>query len=583
MMKNQEKRLIFYDFEVFEEDFLVVFIDYATRKRMVIVNDREKLIKFYQKAKDFIFVGFNSRNYDSTIFKAIILGLNPHRVSVDLIEKGKKPYQVLPKEHKNIQLYNYDVSDGFRSLKQLEAFMGDSIEESSVPFDIKRKLTQEEIEETIKYCTHDVNETIKVFEYKRKLNGDFDAEMGLIELYNLDMNYISKTKTQLSSIILKAKKPLEKRTDDYDIFVPKCLNLKKYKYIEDWFLSDEFKNDKAKLKTEVWGMKCVFGGGGGHGSIEKEIVEGIIMSSDVASLYPSIMIQFDLLSRNVQNPKDFEDIRNLRVEYKRNKNPLQSSLKLILNSTYGGGKDQYNQLYDFRNATLVCVFGQLLMLQLMENLENEFGDNARIIDFNTDGIMVLLNDENQIPVYNKIIEDWEKTTKLEMETEIKEKIIKCNVNNYILIGGGKIKSKGTVVKKTTPIDNDMSIINEAVREYYVNGTPLEETIYNCDELIKFQKVYKITSNYKYAIHNNEPLPNKVNRVFASKDENDTPIYKLKKDKDKADLFAGSPEHCFIDNTDIHDKVIPEKLDRDWYVKQCINELKKFTKEEYILK
>ena len=68
-MKNQEKRLIFYDFEVFEEDFLVVFIEYATRKRMVIVNDREKLIKFYQKAKDFIFVGFNSRNYDSTIFK----------------------------------------------------------------------------------------------------------------------------------------------------------------------------------------------------------------------------------------------------------------------------------------------------------------------------------------------------------------------------------------------------------------------------------------------------------------------------------------------------------------------------------
>ena len=576
----KEKRLIFYDFEVFKEDWLVVFIDYNSKKKLVIVNDRNKLTNFYLAAKDCIFVGFNSRNYDSTIFKAIILGLNPHRVSVDLVERGKKQYQVLPREHKNIQLYNYDIADGFKSLKQYEAFMGDSIEESSIPFDIQRKLTPDEIKETIKYCTHDVEETIKVFEYKRKLNGDFDAEMGLIKLYNLDMEYINKTKTQLASIVLKAKKPSEPRNDDFDIYVPDCLTLNKYKYIEEWFLSDEFKTGNAKLKTDVWNMKCVFGMGGVHGSIEKEIVEGIIMTSDVASLYPSIMIQYNLLSRNVANPKDFEDIRDLRVRYKHEKNPLQASLKLTLNSTYGGAKDQYNQLYDFRNATLVCVFGQLLMVQLIEDLENVFGDKARIIDVNTDGIMVLLQDESQIEVYNQVIKEWELKTRLEMETEIKDKIIKNNVNNYILIGDGKVKSKGSVVKKNTPIDNDLSIINDAVREYYVNGTPLEDTIYNCNDLTKFQKVYKTTSNYVYAVHGTTPVHTKVNRVFASKDTNDGAFYKLKKDKETPDKFANTPDHVFIDNGDIKNKPIPDKLDREWYIQQCINEIKKFTKEIY---
>mgnify|MGYP005984719267 CR=1 FL=1 len=45
------------------------------------------------------------------------------------------------------------------SLKQLEAFMGHDIRETTVPFDIDRKLT----EEVVFYCRHDVHETMEVF------------------------------------------------------------------------------------------------------------------------------------------------------------------------------------------------------------------------------------------------------------------------------------------------------------------------------------------------------------------------------------------------------------------------------------
>ena len=62
---------------------------------------------------------------------------------------------------------NYDTVVGFRSLKELEAFMGHDIKESSVPFDIERPLTQAEIEETKRYCEHDVMECFEVFRKER--------------------------------------------------------------------------------------------------------------------------------------------------------------------------------------------------------------------------------------------------------------------------------------------------------------------------------------------------------------------------------------------------------------------------------
>ena len=116
--------------------------------------------------------------------------------------------------------------------------------------------------------------------------------------------------------------------------------------------------------------------------------------------------------------------------------------------------------------------------------------------------------------------------------------------------------------------------------HLINGTPFEEYIANENRLIEYQKIYKLGLNYKCAIHNGQEYTHKVYRCFASKDEIDTPIMKLKKDKDKPDKYAGTPDHVFIDNGNIQDKLIPEKLDKEWYINRCISEYKKFTGKEY---
>ena len=54
--------------------------------------------------------------------------------------------------------------------------------------------------------------------------------------------------------------------------------------------------------------------------------------SDVASLYPSIMIEYGFLSRNVPQPERFKQIRDKRMELKRAKNPMQKPYKIVLSN-----------------------------------------------------------------------------------------------------------------------------------------------------------------------------------------------------------------------------------------------------------
>ena len=187
------KIVLFYDFEVFKYDWLVVVMDMTAKKEHVIVNDAQALEALYQQNVKDIWVGFNSRHYDQYIFKGILCGFDPKRINDFIILKGNPGWK-FSSMLRQIPLNNYDVMQNTdRGLKSFEGFMGNDIRESSVPFDIERKLTPEEIEETVKYCRHDVQQTIEVF-LKRK--GDFEAHLGLVKLAcqggALDLSLIGK-------------------------------------------------------------------------------------------------------------------------------------------------------------------------------------------------------------------------------------------------------------------------------------------------------------------------------------------------------------------------------------------------------
>ena len=194
--------MLFYDFEVFKYDWLVVLKNPETHTTTKIHNDEHKLREYYEKNKNDIWVGYNSRGYDQFILKAILCGFNPKKMSDWIIVKGNSGWQFNSMMKKEFPLLNYDVMTTMHSLKQLEGYMGNNIHETSVPFDIDRPLTKPEIEETFGYCEDDVDNLIEVFIERID---DFNSAMDLIKTFNLNISNISKTKAQMSALILECE------------------------------------------------------------------------------------------------------------------------------------------------------------------------------------------------------------------------------------------------------------------------------------------------------------------------------------------------------------------------------------------
>lgn len=561
--------LHFFDFEVVKYDWLVVIINPVERTETVIVNNSKQLEEYYEKYKGEIWVGFNSRGYDQYILKGILCDFDPYKISKHIIQDKKPGYSFSNLFYK-FPLNNYDVGSKFHGLKQLEGFMGNDIRETEVPFDIDRKLTIEELQQMIKYCKHDVEQTIEVFLQKKN---DFDAHMDLIKTFNLPLSYISKTQAQLSAIAIGCQR--KEHNDEWDIKLIDTLRIKKYKHVVDWFTNPKNYSPNMKLDTLVCGVPHTFGLGGLHGAPTKPIhKKGCIIHVDVTSFYPSIMIIYNLLTRNAKDPSVFKDIYDKRVALKKaGKKKEQAPYKIILNSTYGICNDPYSLAYDPRQARNICINGQLLLLDLLEHLE----PYCEVIQSNTDGLIIQIEDTDE--AFEKIDDvcyEWEKRTKMGLGFDMIKEIYQKDVNNYVFIQeDGKIERKGGYVKELNSLDNDLPIINKALVDFMTKKIPIEATINEATELIMFQKIVKVSNKYECGWHNNKRLTDKTFRVFASNNNTDTYIGKQKTEGATIEKFANTPDNCFIDNTDINKKLVPEKLNKEWYINLAKERLKQY--------
>ena len=557
--------MIFYDFEVFAYNWMVVLKNPETQTTVKLHNDPDGLLKYYEKNKSDIWVGYNSRRYDQFILKAILCGFNPKDMNDWIILKGNSGWQFNSLMRK-FPLLNYDVKTTMHSLKQLEGFMGNNIHETSVPFNIDRPLTAKEIEETFKYCESDVDNLIEVF--IERIN-DFNSAMDLIKTFNLPIDCISKTKAQMSAMILECE--VKNRDDDeFDISIVPTLSLNKYAYVKDWFL-DNLGDYSKKLECEIAGVPHVFGWGGIHGARKKYHSKGCLLHVDVTSYYPSLMIEYNLLTRNSKHPEKFKEIYDKRVELKRQgKKKEQAPYKIVLNGTYGICKDKYNPAYDPRQANNVCVNGQLLLLDLIEKLETI--PELELIQSNTDGLIIKIPDTDyHFNLVDDVCYEWEQRTKMGLSFDYVKEIWQKDVNNYVFMDdNNKLECKGAYVKESNRLDNDMPILNTALVNYMAYNIPVERTINECDELIQFQKIVRISSKYKvggigYEDGEIKYLTDKTFRVFASNDSTDGYIGKMKDYGATLEKFANTPDRMFILNGDINGVKVSNRLDKQWYI------------------
>ena len=594
--------MIFYDFEVFKRDWLVVYIDTEKHIEKAIVNDADELRQLYAENSSDIWVGFNNKHYDQYIFKGILLGMNPKEINDKIIVEGKEGWQISSQFNK-IPMINYDVfANKSLGLKTLEAFMGVNIKESDVDFKLDRKLTDEEIAETIKYCTSDVDNTFEVFMHR--INS-FNAMHGIIKAFpeQTSIRDIGESSARITAKVLECVR--QDHNDEFDFFFLPCLRIKKYKAAVDWFSSlignpdniDPYLYYKQSFNLEVAGVPHVFGFGGLHGAPDEPIHrKGAIYHVDVNNYSPSMLIAWDLVTRNATND-NYAKVYKIRKALKMKQlaaktreeakmyKQMQNPYKVMLNGLSGAMKDKHNPAYDPRNNNIMCINGQLMLLDLIEHLEAI--DGFELLQSNTDGLIVQIPDTDEaFQQLDDICYEWESrcsTEKCEigLATDQIAEIYQKDVNNYLWIDlDGGIEKKGAYVKELSPLDYDLPIVNEAVTEYMAHEIPVEKTINNCNELIKFQKVVKLSDGYEYVEHNGKKLTYKCYRVFASKNQHDGEILKCKHAKRKIkidsgydvdetylkkDKFGLTPDHCFIENSDIREMPVPEVLDKQWYI------------------
>ena len=629
--------MIFYDFEVFKHDWLAVFIDPIKEQKHVIINDRDGLQKLYEANSNGIWVGFNNKHYDQYIFKGILLCLNPKEINDYIIVLGNEGWQ-FSKAFNQIPMINYDVMPNPPiGLKTLEAFLGSDIRETEVPFDIDRKLTTEEIEQTIFYCTHDVEETIKVF--MEKID-DFNAMQGIVQAFpeQVNLSNIGDSEARITARVLGCQRRQYK--DEFDYFFLPCLRLKKYKFVQDWFeqkrkemnvimqpiqemrdrgiVVDDFqlKRDfyNQNLTVDVAGIPHTFGFGGLHGAAATPVhYEGAIYHVDVNNYYPSMLLAWNLVTRSATNTnydKVYQTRKALKMKQqaakdkaeKKHWKKAQLPYKKMLNALSGAMKDATNPAYDPRNNNCMCINGQLMLLDLIEHLEAIPG--FILIQSNTDGLIVKVpNTDEAFRQLDDICYEWEcrcSTEKCEilLALDCIAKIYQKDVNNYLWVDiDGGIERCGDYVKETSRTDNDLPIVRNALVEYMAHGVPVEQTINTCEDLIQFQKVVKLSDNYKWVEHEHcEPIRRqkgvrvikswyeyphtdrytyKSYRVFASKDLRDGRLLRAGGKRGRPEKFGNTPDHCRIVNEQMGGVGIPEWLDRGWYIDMVKKRLKAF--------
>lgn len=593
--------IFLYDIEIFKKDELFVFRDYFTKEWTVINNDLNALRKFYLENRDSLFVGYNSASYDDNVMRATLQGKSSYHVSNTVINSDDRSAVYKLYNMNKTPLFGLDLYQDNRgfSLKEHSAFLGINIKETEVDFDMERELTEDEKILNELYCKNDVLATELRFEQNI---GMLLAKATIALMFNMDKKALGLTNANLTAEVLGAKRqPVRDDLTD-PLELPKNLNVETPE-IREAYLDHEFElNEKGKLSvslsyTDENGYTIDYGSGGVHGAIPSYIHIGRFLMRDEGSKYPNLMINFDLMSRNI--PDEFKgrykEFLDQRMKAKYNDDPtvtingvelptwiFVNGLKLPLNTKFGATGAEFNGLYDPRNQFLVCAVGQLIMTEFYEIIK----PHVKMIQTNTDCHMFIPNSEEDEKATDIKLKEFSERIGITIDKDPFIAIYQKDVNNYVAIDEkGKVKVKGAI-GLTGGLKVSKAVVSNAFLNYVVSGKDYREFINECDELRQFQIISKTGWTFDETIvrdaFGNEFKAQKVNRIFATKNPVDAvELFKVKHtevaDEETDEIINGkaytkgvpnAPQYYMIDNYAVGEGVVTiDTLDKEYYIQQ----------------
>ena len=614
-------KMRFFDFEVTPNWWLCIFGDMpddesyamdranenAIKSTFVEINSdmpnaRDLLISLMKDNDDmFVKAGYNIKGYDLVIANAIYQGFTPQQIKIvnDLIINPGSAYDT--KEHIRMQpfakrrlrgiCYQDLLDDNDGSLKEKEAILGLDIMESEVDFN-KEDLTEEDKADLTYYCKHDVYACMYYF--LKVMRGYVKNKLAIGRKFGIpERDCYMCTNANLVAKALGAKRSSFGDEEITEIFLPAKIREYCYENLPNKVI-DQIRTSTKPFTVTMFDNEVSFGNGGVHSVYRNNLYvesneEWMLMNVDAASYYPSMLIQFECLSRAVRNPAVFKNIFDERIALKHKKNKTQededsqTANKLVLNTTYGASGNKYLDLYDPYMCTRCCRLGQIFLTALANKLVKTI-NGLKVIQTNTDGILVYVR-RKDVPLVRKLQEEWSKVSGINMDYDIVEKIWQRDVNNYLMIKeGGKVKRKGLWLMDTwekpgyfliSPLTAYAS--QKAVISYLTEGKDIVKSIISNNNIMDFMMTCKKGPSYRGVVQRfddgSEIELFKCNRVYASKDKSLGQIYKYKMYKGNISYakMPSIPEHCRLANKDLESYDFDEfkkDLDYMFYIERC---------------
>jgi hypothetical protein len=486
-----------------------------------------------------------------------------------------------------------------------------------LPFDPDRVLSAEDMQALRIYHANDLDTTIDL--YRELLTAiEFRAQMS--QRYGTDFR--SKSDAQMAQAMIKQDAEsltggrIQKPGIEPKVFRYKPPSWINFKTPELQAVLEEVRNvpivvdehGQVQMPKYLSEKKIVIGKGtyrmgiGGLHSSEESVSHfsdefGDLCDNDVASMYPNIILSAGMappafgdvfidiyrgiVNNRLANKERAKQIKRRIGELKKQTDEqykielaklqkqyddietTQLGQKVQANGAYGHLGNVYSFLYAPELMIQVTLTGQLFLLMCIEGMERR---GITVVSANTDGFV------SKVPkhlrgFYRSVLWDMEVESDLSLEENVYRSLHSRDVNNYYAItADGQLKTKGAFAKcgpgqpgaiglKKNPA---AEIASEAVGEFLLKGTPVEQTVHGCHDVRKFVVVLRVTGG---AHLDGTPI-GKAIRWYYSK--NRTGCIQYIKDNKNVPKSEGALPIMELP----HDFSVPDDLDHAFYVREA---------------
>lgn len=373
-----DKDLIFFDIEVYQNLFLVEFINQTDDKPTVWFNPKPAQIEWLTNQP---IVGFNNTRYDNFILYGAMMGENNlqlYKRSVDIINRATKspsPYSAKGLCYTDI----YDFSSNKQSLKKWEVQQGLIHDEFELAWD--QPVPEDTWDRVAEYCGHDVLATRATF--NGPCHEDYVARKILADLSGLPM-WESTNNHSAHFLFGDEKRPQDK-------FI--------YTDLSTMFPGYKFDRGISTYRGENPGE-------GGYVYSNPGVYENVV-EIDVESMHPSSLINLNYFGPYTQR---YADLKQARIYVKHHDlekagtilngvlkpyleddagalKKLAKALKIVINAVYGMSSAKFDNKFKHpKNIdNIIAKRGALFMIDLKHIMQDA---GYTVVHIKTDSIKI---------------------------------------------------------------------------------------------------------------------------------------------------------------------------------------------------